>query len=423
MKKSLGVFRFELISALRRPSYIFFAFGLPVLAVIGFAGYSFFRSNLDLETIEGQIPEEFRLETEGFVDHAGLINVIPNDLPANLLVEFPNEDEAQIALNRREINSYYIIPGDYLETGEMYYIHPNINPIAGGGQDWVMRWTLIVNLLGGDINLASHFWNPAEFKEANLSIDSEEIRSSSGECSTPGFSCESNVVLQLLPLGIMAIIYVSILAGGSYLLRLISSEKDSRIMEILLLSASPRELLIGKIAAYCLLGFFQVLIWLGSAFAILNIGGTSLNIPAGFVFPVTLIVWGLVFFLAGFAIYASLMAGAGALTPKLSQYTSVYFIISAPLLITYVLSLILARIPHSTLAVVLSIFPLSAPVMMITRMTVGGVPSWQPIAAAALAFFTAIFIIRAVSRMFHAQLLLSGQPFSLTRYLKVLFRR
>jgi hypothetical protein len=60
--------------------------------------------------------------------------------------------------------------------------------------------------------------------------------------------------------------------------------------------------------------------------------------------------------------------------------------------------------------------------MMITRLTVGGVPIWQPIVAAGLTLFMAVLIVRAVARMFHAQILLSGQPFSITRYLKALVK-
>ena len=114
------------------------------------------------------------------------------------------------------------------------------------------------------------------------------------------------------------------------------------------------------------------------------------------------------------------MAGAGALTPKVSQYTSVYFVVSSPLLISYLFSIMLAMRPHSPLAVGLSIFPLSAPIMMMTRLTVGNVPLWQPILAAVFTIIMAVLIIRAVARMFRAQMLLSGQPFSIHRYIKAL---
>jgi ABC-2 type transport system permease protein len=422
MKKTFEIMRYEIVSALKRPSFLFFAFGVPLIAVIAFAGYSIISSNRGSSGEVEQAQEESSLDTEGYVDLSGLITMIPNDLPANILVAYSSETEAQLGLEAEEISAYYIISEDYIETGEIVYIHPDVNPIAEGGQDWVMRWTLYVNLLGGDMQMASNIWHPANFNEHDLSKENLASDGSSEDCLTPGYGCESNALIQLLPMGLMAIIYISIISGGSYLLRLVSSEKDSRVMELLLLSASSDQLLNGKVVGYCLLGFLQVLAWFGAVFLIFRIGGTSLNIPTGFELPVSLLVWGLIFFLLGYAVYASLMAGAGALTPKLSQYTSVYFIVSMPLLISYVFSIMLAMRPHSTLAVVLSIFPLSAPVMMITRLTVGGVPFWQPVIAAGLTLIMAVLIIRAVSRMFRAQALLSGQPFSVARYVNTLFR-
>ncbi len=422
MRKTLEIMRYEIVSALKRPSFLFFAFGVPLIAVIAFAGYSIISSNRGSSGEVEQAQEESSLDTEGYVDLSGLITMIPNDLPANTLVAYSSETEAQLGLESEEISAYYIISEDYIETGEIVYIHPDVNPIAEGGQDWVMRWTLYVNMLGGDMQMASNIWHPANFNEHDLSKANLASGGSSEDCLTPGYGCESNALIQLLPMGLMAIIYISIISGGSYLLRLVSSEKDSRIMELLLLSASSDQLLNGKVVGYCLLGFLQVLAWFGAVFLIFKIGGTSLNIPTGFELPISLLVWGLIFFLLGYAVYASLMAGAGALTPKLSQYTSVYFIVSMPLLISYVFSIMLAMRPHSTLAVVLSIFPLSAPVMMITRLTVGGVPFWQPVIAAGLTLIMAVLIIRAVSRMFRAQALLSGQPFSVVRYVNTLFR-
>lgn len=420
MKKTLQIFRYELGSALRRPSFVFFAFGVPLIAAIGFGVFTLVKRNQSPKSETEGVQEEQSLNTEGFVDNSGLIAAIPSDLPQKILVPYQTEAEAKTALGEGDIEAYYLIPEDFLDIGDVFYIHPEANPLSEKGQFWVMRWALYVNLLDSDIQIASDIWNPGNYNRRNLSLEAAGSSSSAGDCTTPGYTCESNALIQLLPIGIMAIIYISIITGGSYLLRLVSSEKDSRVMELLLLSASPNQLLNGKVISYCLLGFFQVLAWLGAVFAILRIGGTTLNIPPGFEFPISLLVWGLVFFVLGYGIYASMMAGAGALTPKLSQYTSVYFIVSIPLMISYVFSLILAMRPHSPLAVGLSLFPLSAPVMMITRLTVGGVPFWQPILAAGLSLILVVIIIRAVARMFRAQILLSGQPFSLARYIKTL---
>ncbi|MFN2214274.1 MAG: ABC transporter permease [Anaerolineales bacterium] len=420
MRKTLEIIRYELVTAFGRKSYLFIAFGVPVLAVIIFAGFYLFKASKPTDQLTQEVEENFQIETEGFIDYAGIVTSLPEHVPDEVLIPFANQDSAKMALENGEITAYYIIPADYVESGNLIYVHPKLNPIAEGGQNWVMTSTLYYNLLDQNFELASTVWSPANLVPTNLSNIAGTDRTSTGECSSPGFTCESNELIQLLPILIVAIIYVSIVTGGSYLLRLVSSEKDSRVMELLILSASPRQLLNGKVISYCILGFLQVLAWLGAIFLVFEIGGTTLNLPPGFSLPLSLLIWGLVFFLLGYAVYATIMAGAGALTPKVSQYTSVYFVVSAPLMISYFFSIMLAMRPHSPLAVGLSIFPLSAPVMMITRLTIGNVPVWQPLMAAGLTILMAILIMRAVARMFRAQILLSGQPFSLQRYLKIL---
>lgn len=422
MKKTFEIMRYELVSAFKRPSYLFLAFGIPMLMIIAFFGFSFVKNNLLSGNISETDQENLSLLPEGYIDHSGLIVAIPEDLPKDTLVPFSNESEAQDAMNSRKIEGYYIIPADYIKSGKLVYIHPKSNPISEGSQFWIIRWTLLVNLVNDDMNVAANVWTPANFNKRNLSLEGSRTGKYLGDCISPGIGCESNLLIQLLPLGLMLVIYISIVTGASYLLRLISSEKDSRVMELLILSASPNQLLSGKIFSYCILGLLQVMAWFGAVFLIFRIGGTTLNIPEGFSLPISILIWGLIFFILGYAMYASLMAGAGALTPKLSQYTSVYFVVSIPLFVSYFFSLMLLGKPHSMLAVGLSLFPLSAPVMMMTRLTVGGVPFWQALISAVLTLVMAILVVRAIVRMFHAQLLLSGQPFSVSRYINAVFR-
>ena len=76
--------------------------------------------------------------------------------------------------------------------------------------------------------------------------------------------------------------------------------------------------------------------------------------------------------------------------------------------------------PHGPIATGLSLFPLSAPVAMMARISSGGVPWWQPWLAALLLAGTAVLIVRAVAGMFRAQSLLSGQGFNVKTYLRAL---
>jgi ABC-2 type transport system permease protein len=157
----------------------------------------------------------------------------------------------------------------------------------------------------------------------------------------------------------------------------------------------------------------------------MNLGGRTLSLPEGFSLPVSLAVWGLVFFLLGFAIYASLIAGVGALTPKLKEASQALMVVMIPLIIAYMVGLLapLAGDPHGVLPLSLSLFPLTAPVAMMMRLTAGGVPLWQPVLSAVLMAGTAVAIIRMAAAMFHAQNLLSGQSFSLPRYVRAMLGR
>ena len=258
MRKTLEIIRYELVTAFGRKSYLFIAFGVPVLAVIIFAGFYLFKASKPTDQLTQEVEENFQIETEGFIDYAGIVTSLPEHVPDEVLIPFANQDSAKMALENGEITAYYIIPADYVESGNLIYVHPKLNPIAEGGQNWVMTSTLYYNLLDQNFELASTVWSPANLVPTNLSNIAGTDRTSTGECSSPGFTCESNELIQLLPILIVAIIYVSIVTGGSYLLRLVSSEKDSRVMELLILSASPRQLLNGKVISYCILGFLQV---------------------------------------------------------------------------------------------------------------------------------------------------------------------
>ncbi|MCK4316525.1 MAG: ABC transporter permease [Anaerolineae bacterium] len=110
--------------------------------------------------------------------------------------------------------------------------------------------------------------------------------------------------------------------------------------------------------------------------------------------------------------YASLMAGLGALVPNPKEASQAVILVIWPLVVQQFFFAALIEKPHGALAVGLSLFPLTAPVAMMTRLAASDVPWWQLGLAIVLLAVTAIFVIRAVSRIFHAQMLLSGQPFS-----------
>ncbi|MFQ5796388.1 MAG: ABC transporter permease [Candidatus Bipolaricaulia bacterium] len=405
MNKTLLVMRNEIITAATRKSFMFIAFGLPLVALLVFTVVSALTdSSSDVGT---GAPDTRETEAEGYVDQSGIIEFLPEDLPPGRLVAYPDDAAARQALEAGEISAYYIVPEDYVNTGQLIAIRPHYNPISPKDRSGWMRWVLLVNLLDGDVELASRIWNPMDLSVTTLAPESQDA---------------SDDHLYLFLMTTVVLFYALIVVSSEELLKSVSKEKENRVMEILMLSVSPRQLLAGKIIGREILGLLQAVAWVGTFLWI--VGRQTLNVPAGFGFPAWILGWGIVFFLLGYAVYASLLAGLGALVPNLKETPQVKQVVFMPLLVAYFITLIIRpQDVHGALGTGLSLFPLTASIMMMKRLAMGGVPVWQLLLATGLLATTAYLIIRAVAAMFHAQNLLSGQRFSVKRYVNALLGR
>jgi ABC-2 type transport system permease protein len=224
-----------------------------------------------------------------------------------------------------------------------------------------------------------------------------------------------------IPYATGMILYIVILMSSSLLRSSMGDERKNLVLEILMSSIRPRQLLSGKIAAVGLVGLLQTVIWAGTGYGLLRLTGRSVSLPAGTQVPFTAVVWAAVFFLLGYAIYASLLAGLGALTgPNVPGSSSADFVMIWPLIIPIFFMPIMIQDPNSALSVIISLFPLTAPIAMLTRMAAGGVPWWQPTLAAALMGLTALLVLHAVAGVFRAQILLSGQTVTVRRFFRLL---
>ena len=409
MKKTMLVMLYEIRTTLRRKSFVILALGLPLLlGVIALIVATVNRGAVATLAETAAVDAPQRLP-EGYVDQGGLIKTLPPDIPAGWLTAYPDQAAAQAALDAGQIAAYTIIPADYVETGDLTHVRLEYNPIGDEPDIGPLEWTLTFNLLG-DPELAAGVWNPLEVQRTSLA----PVEAEAGQ---------DNWIVELLPALMVLILYMVIVLPSGILVSAVTDEKKNRVMEVLMSSISPQQMLTGKILALGLLGLLQTALWVGVLWAVVSLGGRPLNIPPGFVLPRALPVWMLVYGLLGFCMYGAQMAGLGALAPDIKDVRSASFIIMLPLILVYVFAFPISAAPHGPLALVLSLFPLTSPIAMIARMAQAAAPLWQALLAAVLQLLTAIMIVRLVARMFRAQHLLSGQPFSLGRYFRALLDR
>jgi len=413
MNKTARIVRHELITALRRPSFLLVALGIPLLVLLIVALLTFAKRGSNGTGYGGSGGSGYAPQIEGYVDQSGLIESIPDSVPRGRLLAYASEEQARQALAAGQIAAYYVIPADYIETGELFYVYPDGKSLTSDGQEWLMLRALLTNLLGGDDDLAQWVWDPIDLSVTNLTPESEY----GGD--------RSNELLRIFPFMMVGLLYASIMINSNLLAESVSSEKANRTIEVLMLSVTPRQMLAGKAAGLGIAALIQTVAWLGAVTIAMTAGGQALGLPRGFTFPASLLVWGLLFFLLGFAIYASLMAGVGALAPKLKEANQASFVVLMPLMAGYLVGFIapVAEASHEVLPVALSLFPLTAPVVMIMRLAEGSVPAWQLLLSVGLMVVTAYLIVRAVAAMFRTQHLLTGQPFSFLRFFAALSGR
>jgi ABC-2 type transport system permease protein len=426
MQKTFLVMRQELMSTFSRVSFLVFAFGIPILVILVLGTVKLIQSRSP-QSPEARTTSQSasQLETEGFVDHSGLIHIISDDFK-DFLIPFEKESQAVDALQNGDISAYYVIPEDYLTRGEVEYVYPDGKSFLSDGQQWVIKWILNLNLLGGDIDLADQVWNPVwQLDITQFSEESQSLAASGDNCSRPGEACESNELIRLIPSLMVIFFFMSFMSSSNMLFSSIGVEKENRTIELLMVSITPRQLLTGKTLALGIAGLTQTTVWLTSIYILFNLGGNTLNLPNEFLFPAGILLWGLFFFIGGFGLYASLMAGAGALVPKMKEAGIANYLAIIPLFIGYAVGLLapLGGFSDSGLLVFMSFFPFTSPVVMIMRLTDGLVPIWQVIISLGILFVTAYYALRMVAAMFHAQNLLSGQPFSVKRYFRALVNR
>jgi ABC-2 type transport system permease protein len=409
VKKLYLVSRNEILSLIRRPSFLFATFGLPLFSALLIAGLSYFNNGNDnqLESISAittggstviNIDNNF-----GYVDQAKIIASFPTDLPETVLTAYRDEPEAKRALSDGGIEGFFLVSSDYLQTGTIKFVRPDgaINQSNQGIKQF--ERLLQFNLLEGNEELDQRFKQP-------FALEVNYLEASIAQ------NLDDPMEYLLLPYGITLLYYILILTSSSLLLSSITKEKESRLIEILMVSTTPKQLLGGKIIGLGLVGLFQTLIWIGSGYIFFKISGRTLDLPHSVNLTPELILWGVLFFLTGYALYASLMAAIGALVPKLREATHATMIVISPMIIPIMMISVVVRKPNDWVALTLSMIPFTSPVTMMTRHATTSVPVWQSITSILLLILTAYLIIRIVARIFHAQNLLSGQPFNLTRF-------
>jgi len=398
MKQTLLVAGQELWVNIRRPGFILMTLLIPALGGIALLLASLFGGDVG-SLIESQFTPT--VTAIGYVDHSGVLDA---DLPqyAGRYIPYPDEAAGRRALLAKEIDSLMVLPEDYLETGKV-----TVYGIGGGFSTFVaadegdLRSFLVTNLLAGKVDpeTEGRVLTPMRLETVTLTETGQESEESP-------YSFLGDFVL---PYVFSILFVITIFTTSGFLLQGVSEEKEGRIIEILLSSISPTQLLAGKILGLGALGLIQVVVWLGSGAALLS-AATALFALAGVIkFGLDTIIFGIVYFVLGYLLFATLMAVAGSMGTTQRESQQIASIFSLAAAIPFMAMSFVFTNPNSTVAVVLSYIPLTSPVMMLMRLGLGNVPPGQIAISLALLVAGIVLSLWAGAKIFRASLLMYGK--------------
>ncbi len=170
--------------------------------------------------------------------------------------------------------------------------------------------------------------------------------------------------------------------------------------------------MLGKVVGLGIIALVQMGIWLGGGQFLLLGGAVAAAALAGKSLSLAFFAWAIVFFIFGYIVYAAALGALGALAPTMREGSQFTFVLLLPLLIPLWLNNVFFQDPHGAFATALSLFPLTAPTAMVTRLATGGVPAWQPFVALAGLIVTAYLFVLLAARFFRADTLLSNASIS-----------
>lgn len=215
---------------------------------------------------------------------------------------------------------------------------------------------------------------------------------------------------------LVLILYITLFFYGAIIMRGVIEEKSSRVVEIVLSSLRPFQLMVGKIFGIAAVGFTQYTIWalfgLGASrysksFLSSRISAGDFSLPS---IPVYVFVYFVFFFILGYFLYGTLYAAIGSMVNTEKEAQQLLFPVTMFLIVPMLLMMFVIRAPNSTLSVVLSMIPFFAPILMLLRICVLTPPFVQVAGSILILVLTILLMIWLTAKIYRVGILMYGKP-------------
>jgi ABC-2 type transport system permease protein len=414
MNKVLLIIQREYLSRVRKKAFLVTVFLVPVLLLAMYAVmFLIYKNSNELNTVR----------TVKVIDESG---VFAGKLKNGKSIKFENLNTplatAKKDLKKHEDDIVLFIPKAYGQPKAVQVLSekkPNMS-VSNAIERQLNDIATNNNMIAQGIN-AKQLNNI----RSNISISAKEVTDSGDEK-------ESNIgALYVIGVACAIMIYLSLFIYGAQVMRGVIEEKTNRIIEVIVSSVKPFQLMLGKIIGVALVSLTQFILWILLSLAVSFIANKYFaapqspmlgfleglkNVPFGFIISCFLF-----YFLTGFLLYSALFAAVGSAVDSESETQQFMFPITMPLLFTYLISVsFLAQNPDSSLAFWLSVVPFTAPVAMMVRLPFDP-PTWQLVLSMCMMVIGFLFTTWVASRIYRVGILMYGKKASYSELVKWFF--
>jgi ABC-2 type transport system permease protein len=407
MGKIFAVMKREYEGIIKKKSFIISTLMLPLIMGL----------SIVLPTLLAQTePEEQRrivvVDPSGTLS-AGIATALSDTLKDGrrryLIGEAVPTDSTQLGLIRSSLsrdvedgrlNAYLIVKHDFEKSGRVDYYAEHITNFIELSRLESALSTIVI-----ERRLRREGLDPRHVKELTKEVDLRTVKLS-GEVETEREIGGAYISLMIF----MMILYMTVMLYGVSVMRGIIEDKTHRVVEILLSSLTPFQLMMGKLFGIGAAGLTQSAIWILLAGLLSTYSQQLFRLPfSPSMFPITMLLFFIAFYLLGYFLYASLYTIVGAICSSDQDAQNVQFPIGLLLVIPIMLSFYLVQNPGSTGATILSLIPFFAPMMMFMRINTLMPPVWEIVACFVLLFLTIVLCLKLSAKIFRVGILMYGK--------------
>ncbi|MGM0589260.1 MAG: ABC transporter permease [Bacteroidota bacterium] len=329
------------------------------------------------------------------------------------------EEAAQVMVNEGDLSAYLIFTEQQIQSKS-----PSTLIHGGAGIEFISNIRSDVRQAIRDIRI-----DRANVSPEIRSIIENEPAFETLKLTASGAEEDNSMFYFMLALGMGFVIYFSMFIYGAIIMRGVIEEKTNRIVEIIASSVKPIELLVGKVLGVGALGLTQFAIWIAAVLGIMAASGpimamfgSSADLGAspeaqaaaaqGFNIPtIDPMLWFylVAYFLLGYLIYSALFAAVGSAVDSETDTQQLQAPIMIPIILAFVLMPRVISAPDSTLAVVSSLIPFFSPILMLGRIPITDVPTWQILLSFGLMSLTFVGCMWLSAKIYRVGILMYGK--------------